>query len=85
MLRGTHTYTRTRQTGAVCMQLWQRRISLYKILFHCKAFLRESIILLLPPRSFKAYPIAILVHAHCAIYTPTTDPPPFVPYTMKYW
>ena len=46
------------------------RVSLYKILFHCiKALLWESIILVCPPpSSCTTYAIAILLHAHCAIY-----------------
>ena len=43
-------------------------LSLYKILFRFKALLWESIILVLPPSTCKAYPIAILLHDHCAIY-----------------
>ena len=37
-------------------------LSLYKILFHFKALLWESIILVLPLPICKAYPIAILMH-----------------------
>jgi len=50
---------------------WRERwleLSLYKILFRCKALLGESIILLVPPPNCKAYPIAILLHDHWAIY-----------------
>jgi len=43
-------------------------LNLYKILFRFKALLWESIILLLPPPTYKAYPIAILLHDDCAIY-----------------
>ena len=50
-------------------------VSLHKILFHFRALLWESIILLLPPPTCKAYPIAILLHGHCAIYAhPPTSP-----------
>jgi len=49
-------------------------LSLYKILLHFKALLWEAIILLLPPYTCKAYPIAILLHDHCATYAPPTDP-----------
>ena len=59
-------------------------LSLYKILLHFKALLWESIILLLPPPTCKAYPLAILLHGHCTIYAPLPTPP-FVchtPYNM---
>jgi len=36
-------------------------------MFRSKALLWESIILLLPSPTCKAYPIAILLHDHCAI------------------
>jgi len=62
------------------------QLSRYKILFHFKASMWESIILVLPPLSCNAYPRAILLHAFCAIYAPQpTPPPPFVchtPYTI---
>jgi len=50
--------------------------SLHKILFYSKALLWESVIPLWPPPACKPYPIAILLHAHCAIYAPP-PPPPF--------
>jgi len=51
-------------------------VSLYKILFHFKALLWESIIVLPPPHpTCKAYPAAILLHDHCAIYAPPPTPP----------
>ena len=43
-------------------------------MFHFKALLWESIILLLPHPSCKAYPIAILLHDHCGIYAPPPTP-----------
>jgi len=47
----------------------------YKILFYFKALLWGSIILLLPPPpTCKAYPIAILLHDHCAIYARPLTP-----------
>jgi len=49
--------------------------SLYKILFRFKALLGESIILLLPPPTCKAYAIAILLHDHWAIYALLPTPP----------
>ena len=49
-------------------------LSLYKILFHFKALLWESITLLLSSPTCKAYPIAILLHDHCAIYAPPPTP-----------
>ena len=52
-------------------------LRLYKILFHFKALLWESTILLVPPSTCKAYPIAILLHEHCATYAPPHCPPPF--------
>jgi len=51
-------------------------LSLYKILFHFKASLFESIILLCPPPTCNAYPIAVLLRDHCAIY-PRLPTPPF--------
>jgi len=50
-------------------------VGLYKILFHFKASLWQSIILLLPPPPTKAYPIAILLHDHCAIHARPLTPP----------
>ena len=48
---------------------------LYKILFYFEPLWWESIILLCPPPpSCKAYPIAILLHDHCAIYPPHHRP-----------
>ena len=48
---------------------------LHKILIYFNALLWESIILLLPPRPiYKAYPVAILLHDHCAIYAPPPTP-----------
>jgi len=51
-----------------------RRLSLHKISFHLKALIWESIILLVPPTTRKAYPIAILEHGHCAIYASPPTP-----------
>ena len=53
-----------------------KRFSLYKILFYFNALLWESIILVLRPPTCTAYLIAILLHGHCAIYAPTSTPPP---------
>ena len=50
------------------------RLILYKMLFHSKALLWKSIILLLPPPTCKAYRIAILLHDYCAIYVPPSTP-----------
>jgi len=55
--------------------------SLYKIFFHSKALLWESIILLLPPLACKSYSVAILLHDHCAIYSPPRPDPPFLCHT----
>jgi len=49
--------------------------SLYTILFDFKALSAESIILLLPPPTCKAYTIALLLHDHCAIYARPPTPP----------
>ena len=50
-------------------------VGLYKRLFHFKALLWESIILSLPSPTCKAYPIALLLHVHCAINaSPPTSP-----------
>jgi len=51
----------------VCLCMWYW-ISLYKILFRLKGLLCESIILVLPPSTCKAYPIATILHDHCSIY-----------------
>jgi len=48
--------------------------SRYKILFRFKALLWESIILVLPPLTCKAYLIAILLHDHCAVYALIQSP-----------
>ena len=67
----THTHARTHthtHTYTLCA-LW---VGLYKILFYTKAFVHESIILLLPPPTCIACTIAILLHIYCAIY----DAPP---------
>jgi len=53
----------------------QPRMSLYNILMHFKALLWEAILVFLSPSTCKAYPIAILVHDHCAIYAPPPTPP----------
>ena len=44
------------------------QLRLYKILFRFKALLWKSIMLVSPPPTCKAYPIAILLHGHWAIY-----------------
>jgi len=58
-----------------------RQFSLNKILFHLKALLWEGVnhpyssVARLHLRSTcKAYPIAILLHDHCAIYAPPATP-----------
>jgi len=58
-----------------------RLVSLYKILFRFKALLTESIILLLLPPTCEAYPIAILLHDHRAIYA---LPPTLLLYTIHH-
>jgi len=50
------------------------RFSLYKIVLHFKVSLWESIILLVPLPICKAYPVAILLHGHCAIYARPLTP-----------
>jgi len=47
---------------------------LYKILFHLNALWWESIILLLPPPTYKAYPIALLLHEPLRNIRPPTLP-----------
>ena len=70
----------------ICMYHWPRiqvlktswasptfsllRLSLHKILFYLKTLLWETILLLLPPLTCKAYLIAIPLHGHCSIYAP---------------
>ena len=49
-------------------------VSLCMRWFCFKSLLRGSIILISPPPTCKAYPIATLLHDHCAIYAPPTDP-----------
>ena len=49
-------------------------LSLYKIVFHFKALLWESIILLLPPPTCKAYPVARLLHDRCAVHARPPTP-----------
>ena len=43
-------------------------VSLYKTVVHFKAFMHESIILVLPPPTCIAHNSAILLHVYCAIY-----------------
>ena len=50
------------------------RLGLYKILFYFEAFVRESIILLLPPPTCTARTIAMLLHIYCAIYDAPATP-----------
>ena len=49
-------------------------LSLHKILFQFTALLWASIVLLFPPPTCRGYSIAILLHDHCGIYAPPTDP-----------
>jgi len=42
----------------------------------------ESVILRLPPPTCKAYPIALLLHDHCAIYPPPPTDPSCLCYTL---
>jgi len=46
--------------------------------FTSKTLMWKSIILSLPRPICKAYPIAILLHDHCAIYAPPPTPPFYV-------
>jgi len=55
------TVRRQRQLRALPFRLL---VGLYKVLFHSKALLWESVILL-PPLTCTAYPIAILLHDQC--------------------
>ena len=57
---------------------------LYKILFYFEAFVHESTIRI-PPPTCKAYPIAIRLHDHCAIYVPPLRPPFSKPHTIQCW
>jgi len=63
----------------LALEAGANQVSLHKILFHFKALLWESIVRLLFPPTCKAYPIAIRLHDHCAIYAPPT--PPFLCHT----
>ena len=58
-------------------------LSLYQTLFHFKALLWESVILVLPPSTCRAHTIALLVHDHRATYPPHTDSPLYMPYTIQ--
>jgi len=49
-------------------------VSLYKILFHFKVLVWESILLVPPLPTCNAFPIAIRLHHHCAIYVPPPTP-----------
>ena len=62
---------RTVPMHKTCPPHW---FSPYTILCHFNALLWESIILVLPPPTCKAYPIAILLHAHFVIYAPPPSP-----------
>ena len=55
--------------------MYSSPVSLGKTLFHFKALLWESIILVLPPLTCKACPIAVLLRDHCALYAPPPTPP----------
>jgi len=50
------------------------QLGLYKIFVHFKAFVHESIILLLPPHTCNAHTSAVLVHDYCAIYDSLPNP-----------
>jgi len=52
-------------------------LGLHKILFHFNAVLWESIILLLPPATCKAYPIVLHYCTTITQYTPPLPTPPF--------
>jgi len=61
-------------------------VSLYKILFHFKALLWESIILLLPPPHNLQRPSPLQYYCMLfAQYTPPNRPPLCMPYTIHYW
>ena len=60
-------------------------VSLHKILFRFEALSWESIILVLPPPTCKAYPIAILVHDPLRNVRPPIRPPFSKPYTIQCW
>ena len=58
------------------------RVGFYKILFHFKAFMWESIIPLLPLPTCISRTIAILLHVFSARYDAPPPDPPFVCYTL---
>ena len=61
-----------------------KSVSLYKILFHFKALVWESIILVLPTSLAKH----TLLQYYCtpiAQYTPPHRPPLYMSYTIQYW
>jgi len=51
------------------------RLNLYRIFVHFEAVGHEPTILLLPHPTCRAYPTAILLHDHRAIYTPPPNAP----------
>jgi len=67
--------TRLCWCGRRLLVLVEAQVDLHKILSHFKALLWESIVLLLPHPTYKAYAIAILLHDHCAINAPPPTPP----------
>jgi len=75
----------SKPTSRLARPTWGLGLSLYQILFHFKALLWESIILLLPAPLAKP----TLLQYYCtpiSQYTPPTDRPRLcMPYTIKYW
>ena len=62
---------------------WERRLSLYKILFHFKASVWESIILVLPPRHLQSLPYCSF---SVGVYHPCiAPPPPAKPTLLQYY
>jgi len=49
-------------------------VGLYKIVFQFKALFGSQSSFFCPPPTCKAYPIAIPLHAHCAVYAPQSIP-----------
>ena len=58
--------------------------SLYKILFHFKTVVWESIILVLPPH-LQSLPYCNTIAGPLRNIRPPTDPPFIMPFTIQYW
>ena len=72
----------------VALPPWVRKrpsFSHYKILFHFKALLWESIILFIANPSCKAYPDCNIIARPLRNIRPPYRAPLLIPYPMQYW